>query len=403
MAGLQPDTLFPTDEPVSPDQLIGRADDVATVAASLQAGANVVIAAPRRTGKTTVCDAAMEKLKAEGFYVAAVDLWGVADASELSEAIVAQTIANRGPIRRMLHQVKAAGRSALSNVGLQTTIKAMQGDLGDDVEIAWKPGLAAKDPQRYFDYAIKLPQRVATQDDRRLVLFFDEFQNIKDYEETGRDKDEHALQKRMRAVFQRSKNVSFLFAGSMEHMMKDIFAPTERPFSQFGGFHELQPITADAWRVGVRERLAKDSRTIDDVALDRLIELGELHPRATMLIAQQADIAARIGGTRQITPALVETGHVLARQRDRGKHEQTVDRIRKLGGKKTSRKALQMARLISRGEPLYPGVTIPTDVQRAVRALHDAGIIESRSKGQGWIIIDPLLRNYLTDLDHTAV
>ena len=65
--------LFPTDHPVDPAHMIGRAGDVDRVATALLGGGNVVLAGARRTGKTTVADAALQACAAEGAYVAAVD------------------------------------------------------------------------------------------------------------------------------------------------------------------------------------------------------------------------------------------------------------------------------------------------------------------------------------------
>ena len=220
----------------------------------------------------------------------------------------------------------------------------MSGELGDDIEMAFEPGFAKRDPERYWEYALRLPQEVAQKDGKRLVLFLDEFQSILDFE----DSKAQTRQQQMRAVFQRASQVSFLFAGSIEHLMKDIFGENKRPFSNFGGFYDLAPIGATDWEGGIRERLDKDGCTIDDAAIGRLIDLGELHPRSTMLIAQQAHLASIFTQTKRIDSSLIEAGFQTARRRDRGKHEQTIDRIKKLKGRVTSRRALKVVHAIAR-------------------------------------------------------
>ena len=45
--------LFPTDDPVEPELLIGRASDVGDLASRLEAGTHVVMAGPRRIGSAT--------------------------------------------------------------------------------------------------------------------------------------------------------------------------------------------------------------------------------------------------------------------------------------------------------------------------------------------------------------
>lgn len=401
MARIPSGELFPTDDPIPAGELIGREQDVVDIAANLEAATNLVVAEPRRTGKTSVCEAAMAELKKRNIYTAAIDLWEIADLNELSEAIVTQTIANRPAARRLLHQIRARGRQALSQAQIRAITK-MTGDLGDDIEMAFEPGFARRDPERYWEYALKLPQKIAEKDNRRIVLFLDEFQSILDFE----DRNTQTRQQQMRSAFQRSSKVSVLFAGSIEHLLRDIFGENKRPFSNFGGFYDLAPISAADWEDGITTRLARDRCTIEPAALQRVIDLGELHPRATMLIAQQAHLASIFEGTNQIASDLVEAGFRTARQRDRAKHEQTLDRIRKLKGKATSRRALTAARAIARGEQIYgrrSNSDNATETRRAVDALHDAGIIESKSQGQGWKIVDPLFRLYLADIDPTRI
>ncbi len=391
--------LFPTDDPIPAGELIGRAQDVEEIAAALEAATNLIVAAPRRTGKTTACDAAIDRLRSRGIYTASIDLWEATDLTNLAEAIVTQTIANRPTLKRLLHEVRSKGRRALSNAQVRA-IATVSGELGDDIEMAFEPGFAKRDPERYWEYALRLPQEVARKDGKRLVLFLDEFQSILDFE----DSKAQTRQQQMRAVFQRASQVSFLFAGSIEHLMKDIFGENKRPFSNFGGFYDLAPIDAADWEGGIQERLDKDGCTIDDTAIGRLIDLGELHPRSTMLIAQQAHLASIFTQTKRIDSSLIEAGFQTARRRDRGKHEQTIDRIKKLKGRVTSRRALKVVHAIAQEEPIYTGGdNSDAEVKRAVSALHDAGIVESKGAGNGWRITDPLFRRYVAELNPARV
>lgn len=90
--------------------MIGREIDVREITATLAGGSSVVLAGARRTGKTSVCDAVLGRLGKRGLYTVAVDLFRIATAPELAEALVAATIANRSALRRALHQTRRAGR-----------------------------------------------------------------------------------------------------------------------------------------------------------------------------------------------------------------------------------------------------------------------------------------------------
>ena len=158
--------------------------------------------------------------------------------------------------------------------------------LGDELEIVFSPGLAARDPERYLDYALGLPGRIADADRKQVVVFFDEFQEIGGAHQPYGDSDR--LTKRMRAIFQRTSGVSYLFAGSLEHLMRDLFTPSHRGLHQFGGFHDLRPIDAEAWAEGLSERFEADDCEVEPAALERIVEYGEGQPRSTMLIAQKS-------------------------------------------------------------------------------------------------------------------
>ena len=369
--------------------MIGRDADVREIASSLAGGASVIVAGPRRTGKTSVCDAAVGRLARRGFYTISVDLFRIANAAELAEALVAATIANRSALRRVLHQTRRAGRFVADAVHTSAVVKSKT-QLGEELEIAFSPGLAVRDPERYLDYALALPGRIAAADGKEAVVFFDEFQEVAGAQQPYGDADR--LTKRMRAIFQRSTGVSYLFAGSIEHLMRDLFTPAYRALHQFGGFHALRPIDAAAWAGGLAERFEADDCTIEEGALMRLIEYGELQPRTTMLIAQKTHQTAVELDAREIDLAVVEQGLLGALQADRVANEQTVERIRSM-----HKLALTLSERLARGQPVYPGLSRGA-VRRALEALRDAALIESRGRGD-WQFTNPLLRRYLASFE----
>jgi hypothetical protein len=380
--------LFPTDSPLPASQLIGRGADVRETANALANGTHLVFAGPRRTGKTSVCEAALTRLEGKGFYVASVDLFRLADAAELAEELAVACVRNRSAAHRLAVKARQAGRAALSTVQASAVLK-IKGELGEAAELAFTPGLAGRNPERSLDQALGLPERIAVADGRHMILFFDEFQEVaSDRRPYG---DPGALTKRMRAIFQRTSHVSYLFAGSIEHVMRDLFAPGQRAFSGFGSFHQLRTISAADWAKGLMVRFAADDCELKPSTMARIVELGEGHPRVTMLIAQQTHLVSVQLETRQIDLDTVQQGYEAAFEGDRARLEQTVERIRLL-----HRSALAVARRVAGAGPptrkLHPGVQ-----DRVLKLLQNAGIVEHPSRGD-WRINDPLLRVYLQQL-----
>ncbi|MFZ0091329.1 MAG: ATP-binding protein [Solirubrobacteraceae bacterium] len=381
--------LFPTDVPIPASQMIGRDDDVREIAAALVGATNLIVAGPRRTGKTSVCEAALLRARRQGCYTASLDLFRIADAAELAEALALTVIANRSPARRLIRRARELGRSALTAAQAAAMLK-LQSQFGEVIELAVTPGWAARDPQRALDLALELPERVAVADGRRLVLFLDEFQELAGARRPYGDPDQ--ITKRMRAAFQRSSSVSYLFAGSLEHVMRDLFAPQRRAFSGFGSFHVLRTIAADDWLKGLAERFATDDCTAAPAALTRIVELGGGHPRATMRIGQQTHLVSVQLDRREINLDLVELGYRAALEGDLPTMEQTVEEIRRL-----HKNALQVARAISSGSSV-PRRLAPAVRDRVLKLLLQAGIVEHVARGD-WRIVNPLLKEYLRRLD----
>jgi hypothetical protein len=379
--------LFPTDAPIPSKAMIGRVDDVDRLAGQLVGGGNVVLAGARRTGKTSACEAALEVCRAEGCHTASIDLFRTASAAELAEELTLALLVNRSPLRRAVEEARRAGRSLRDALTATATYRA-RADLGEDLELAFDLTLAREDPARALRTALELPQRLAAADDVRVVLLIDEFQEIT----SGLYGDPDVVTKQMRAIFQRSEGVSVLFAGSVAHVMRALFAPGDRALSQFGSSFELAAITAEEWRDGLRRRFRRGRRSISASALGRLVEAGEQHPRATMLIAQQTYQEALDMVESEIDDALVLSGLRRAMRADRLKHEQSLEVIRRTG-----RYAQVVARNVARGDQVYRGVESSV-ASRTLDRLRDGGVLD-RGAGRGeWSVADPLLRRYLAAL-----
>lgn len=386
-----PAALFPTDEPLKPGSLIGRSDDVAEIASRLTLGSNVILSAPRRTGKTSVCDTAMAEIERDpDYYAVSLDLFGLDSTDQLAGALIEKTMSVRPALRRAIRAATQAGKTLYESLGVTLGAKALATGEFDGLEISLLPTLPT-DGRKHLEYALELPQKVAAADGKRLVLYVDEFQAI---QRIGNNSGAAiVLKEQMRKVFQRSRAVSFLFAGSLEHMMRDLFADKREPFFNFGGFHALRPITHDEWRDGIAARLRTAGLGIGTIALDAIIDRGEEHPRSTMLVAQHAYETAVLAGADTITSDTVALAYEAALLAERPKHEQMVERIQQGSTPAINRVALRTITTLAIGGKPYAAAKHPSEATRALHTLRDAGFIDRPA--DSWRITDPLFAEYL--------
>lgn len=377
--------LFPSEEPIRPPgKLIGRQSDLGELTSELADGLHRIVAAPRRTGKSTVCEATVAALRRRRFYTVGVSLFRDTNAAALAETLAQETLANRSALKRLVERVRSLPSRALAGRSL-TTVLRVKSELGDAVEIALEPTRKRRDPLQELSLALELPQRIAERDERQLILFIDELQQLT----SGAYGDPDQVAQRLREVLHDSPRVTCLFAGSVEHLMRDMFSNERRALYQFGGFHELSPISEEEWRLGLRERFEEDDCTVDEEALDLIVAAGEEHPRSTMLIAQQTHHASVEEGTRHIDGTLAERGHRGALAADAGRHADLMDRIRAMGNT-----AVEVSVRLARQRSPYEHLE-KKGANRALNALADASIVV-RPGGRGsWALADPLFAAYV--------
>lgn len=387
---IRADELFPTARPV-PDAMIGRGDDVGALIGLLSQGLHQFVAGPRRQGKTTVCQAAVHHLRQDGYYVATADLFGLATLERFGEVLIEQVWANRPAGKRAGRAIAKGGKAAASAIGTAASVR-LRSELGDGVELVFDPPRAGHDARRYFEHSMRLLQRICDHDERRLILFVDEFQEIGASRHPFGDPDE--VMNVMRAVLQESPSVTCLFAGSMQHMMRDLLGAEHRAFFLWGAWFDLGSIAEAAWKKGLAQKAERAGVHFTLDALDRLIGASECQARTTMLIAQQAYVVAITERLDEIDAGTVEIGVELAMQADVAAHQAITEQIRGFG-----RRTLDVAVRIAAGRPPYE-IGSPNTAKRAIDILASHGIIERRGvigRG-GWVVPDPLLRRYLDQM-----
>ena len=379
--------LFPTDDPLPTAQMIGRREDVDTLRAAIGAGLHRIVIGPRRTGKTSVCRAVLERLADDDALIVSVNLFYQADASAAAREIAAGAAAHLPALAKALRAAGRAGRAALSPAHTRVVLSAKD-QLGDAVELAFESAAAQTSTPDALMQAIDLCSRVAQAREQRLVLFVDEFQEL------ARDRfsygDPDTITKQFRAHLEGQRGLTALLTGSAQHMMRELFTDRRRGMYRFGGFHELSAITAEDWSDGLAAAFARDKRDATGDALVRLVELGAEHPRTTMLLAQHAHLAMLGDGSRKLALEHVAVAHAGALAHDRPGHEETLARIRVM-----PRHTLRVALRIAHNEPPYAKGIDAKAAQRAIDSLQDEGLLEHSSASGSWRFVEPLLAEFL--------
>jgi uncharacterized protein len=355
---------------VTPTDLIGRSDEVATLVRDALGGHYVRLTAPRRFGKTSLLTKVFETATNDhGLHCVRIDLYGVVSLADLVVRFE----------RGYANQLSGRLRTSIDAVLRAADLGLSLGPSGFSVRI--QRDAVAVNPMPALHSVLDLPVRIHEHSRRRCLVALDEFQSI-----AGVPGAEEIL--RSHIELQGQKAASYIFAGSEAGMMRQLFGERSRPL-----FGQAKPVTLaplpdrDA-AIFIAERFHAARKDADPV-LPNLLREARGHPQRLMLLAHvlfeqtpSRGVAGPVEWQRTLEVALEMVGDEFRGQWSAlGKSQQRVLRAIAVYGSPLTH-AAQAAFDVSKGS-----------VAGAVQGLRDRGEIEQTGYG----IVDPLLERWLRE------
>jgi len=249
-----------------------REDELRELVADMRNGQNVLVFAPRRYGKSSLVLRAAQLAIERRALVAYCDLMKTPTKERLAAALARTIYADlASPVGHALERAADLFR------GLRVR-PSMEVDPEDgSLRFGFQPGRRRSDIDETIERLLELVGELAVERKRRVVLIFDEFQEIL------------ALDPRfpnlMRAVFQTQPEVSHLYLGSKRHLLERIFSDRNEAFWRSAKQLEIGLIPPEKFAPFVRDRFAATGKGTDELALARLLEVTGGHPYATQELA----------------------------------------------------------------------------------------------------------------------
>jgi hypothetical protein len=249
-----------------------RENELRELTSDMLNGQNVLVYAPRRYGKSSlVLRAAQDALRKKAL-VGYCDLMKTPTKERLAAAL-AKTIYR--DIASLVDQ--AFERAAELFRGLRV-IPTMDVDPVDgSLRFSFQAGRRKEDIDDTIERLLELLGELAAERKRRVVIIFDEFQEVV------------ALDRRfpnlMRAVFQAQPEVSHVYLGSKRHILERIFNDRNEPFWRSAKQLELGLIAPAKFASFLHARFAESGKGLTDEAVERLLHATGGHPYGTQELA----------------------------------------------------------------------------------------------------------------------
>src|SRR5260221_11350364 len=137
-----PPPPFPVGGPVPAADLVGREPYIRRIGERLADGNHVLLAGPRRIGKTSIILEVARRLRRRGAFTAYVDCLGATDIRGLGERLVDALLENVSGVERSFEQAKAIAS------GVRPSVKVKYEHVELALELARE-----KNAQRFFEGA----------------------------------------------------------------------------------------------------------------------------------------------------------------------------------------------------------------------------------------------------------
>ena len=226
---MKPNNPFLISGYYGPEFFCDREQEAGSILEALQNGRNVTLTAPRRMGKTGLIRQVFYRLKEQQPDIATFYL-DISSTQSLGDFV-------RLFAGTVLGQLDSAPQKALSRISRFVrscrpvfTFDELTGVPKVTIDVA--PAEEENTLKEIFEYL--------GSSEKRCYVAIDEFQQIAEYQEKG-------VEALLRSHIQFLPNVNFIFAGSKQHLMQEMFTSSKRPFYQRTQLLTIGPIQQDEY------------------------------------------------------------------------------------------------------------------------------------------------------------
>lgn len=233
---------------------------------------NVMLISPRRWGKTSLIHKVSRIIteKYNEIRVCHIDLFNIRSEEEFYQKLAGAVI---NATSTLLEEKINNAKDFLSKLIPKISFSP---DINNEISFS----LQWDQHEKSSDIILDLAERIAESKNIKIVICIDEFQNLMYFENPT------AFQKKLRAVWQHQKNVSYCLYGSKKHILLDFFSKTNMPFYKFGNLMFLEKISQKHLVSFIIKRFNDTGKQISDEVASKICQIGQNHPYYVQQLAQ---------------------------------------------------------------------------------------------------------------------
>ena len=239
-----------------PEYFCDRVAESNKICSALRNERNVTLVSPRRMGKTGLIHHVFNKMETEDkeckcFYI---DIFATKNIEQFVQTLGSAVIG----------KLDSFSQSALRKI--QEFFSAWRPAVTFD-QLTGLPTVTLDNKQNEGNESLKQIFEYMKMSGKRCYIAIDEFQQIQNYSERG-------LEAMLRSYIQFLPNVYFIFSGSHQHMMEEMFLSANRPFFQSSMVMSLGCIDFEEYMQFANRMIEGQNRTIGQETFQRIYDFA---------------------------------------------------------------------------------------------------------------------------------
>jgi AAA+ ATPase superfamily predicted ATPase len=256
------DSPFIYGSTVSVKSFTNREQEADKLRSNLLNGINTMIISPRRWGKSSLVEKVIHDInkKNKNTKTLIIDLFSVGNEQEFLETFAREVLKSTSG---KWQEWVATGKEFFKQLIPKFSMGFDQNDFS--LSFDWK------ELKKHSQEVLDLPESIARKKGIQIIICLDEFQNLSNF------KDYENFEKKLRACWQRHKNVTYCLYGSKRHMMSEIFNSPSKPFYRFGDIMLLPKIDTAKWVKFICKSFEKSGKSINPDVAEKIPKLMKCH------------------------------------------------------------------------------------------------------------------------------
>jgi len=246
---------------VTGESFCNRKKELSELLRYIKGSQNVLLYSHRRYGKSSLIQQVFREIRKKNLNIGVmhIELYGTISEKDF----ITRTFQGLNQLESNFERLLKSVSNALKNIKLNLSIDSATGST------SVSPSFEAFNEKIILEELMKILLKYSQ--NRKLVIAFDEFQEVANYTEEG-------FEKRLRSFIQQHSNICYIFSGSRQHLITEMFNSNNRAFYKLAESFPLDKIETKHYIPWVRNLFSRKNVHLHTERIEEIVARFENHP-----------------------------------------------------------------------------------------------------------------------------